>query len=516
MYDVVILGSGFSGSMLGTILARHGHKVLLVDAGKHPRFAIGESTILQTSQVISLLARTYNVPELEQIGLNSPEGLRDVTGTTSGIKRLFGFVYHNHGEAHDPTEALLFGNRWRDENHLYRPDIDQWLFELAKKYGCTALEETRVDSVDFDDNGVTVHAGGESYRARYVFDGTGYRSVLADSLGLRHEEPSQKMVSCAMFTHMKGVRRFEDVVESGMSKPWWEGTLHHLFDGGWIYVIPFNNWTGGTNDVVSVGLSWDPRKHDPKDFQSFLAEHLPSVAEQFADAEPVRPWVRTGRIQYSSRQSVGRRWALAAHASSFVDAMFSRGLITTVEVLRTLLPPLLAALEDDNFDPERFSAVQKAQERLLSYSDRLVWSTYRSWRDFDLWNAWFRVWIISTLLIETNLGSVLLLGPYSRHKSIQDPIFSEFEDAGFKDFFNACVAVMERVDRGELTDKEGAAALHAEIDAYDFTIPLPDHVKGQEWAVRNPQVHDMFFGDESQHAQWVAAIAAEQSVRPSA
>jgi FADH2 O2-dependent halogenase len=511
MHDVVILGSGFAGSMLGTILARHGHDVLLIDAGKHPRFAIGESTIPQTSQLISLVARKYKVPELEKIGLDSPEGPREVAGPSSGIKRLFGFAHHRLGEAHNPEDAQLFGNVWRDENHLYRPDVDLWMFELAKRYGCTALEETRAESVDFDDDGVTVRAGGVDHRARYVVDCTGHRSVLADQLGLRDEEPSQRMVSHAMFTHMKGVRRFEDVVPTTMSRPWWEGTLHHLFDGGWIYVIPFNNWPGGTNDTVSVGLLWDPRKHDPKDFQSFLAEQLPSVAEQFADAEPVRPWIRTGRIQYSSSQVIGRRWALSAHASSFVDALYSRGLVSSVEINRALLPPLLAALEDDNFDPARFAPVQELATRLLSFSDRMVWASYVSWRDFDLWNAWYRVWVVGTMLIETNMGSVLLMGPYSRHKPTEDPLSTEFEDAGFKDFFNRCYAIIEQVDAGELSSKDGAAALWTEIHAYEVDLTLPDHMKGQEWAVKTPAIRDMFFGDPAQHAAWVAGMEAAQA-----
>jgi len=517
MHDVVILGSGFSGSMLGAILARHGRDVLMIDAGKHPRFAIGESTIVHTSQTISLLAREFDVPELEKLGLDSPEGTREVVGSRCGIKRIFGFLYHQEGQPHDPEEALLFGNAWRDENHLYRPDVDQWLFDLAKQYGCTALEETRADSVEIDNDGVTVHAGGKVHRARYIVDCTGFRSVLATQFGLRDEEPRQILQSCSMFTHMKGVRRFEDLIESGMSHPWWEGTLHHLFDGGWLYVIPFNNWPGGTNDVVSVGLTWDPRRHTPKDFQSFLAEKLPSVAEQFAEAEPVRPWIRTGRIQYSSSQTVGRRWSLSAHAASFVDPMFSRGLINAVEVIRTLVPPLLRALDDNDFDPARFAAVETIQERVRSYADRLVWATYVSWRDFDLWNAWYRVWAIGTLLVETNLGSVMLMGRFSRHKPPADPIYTEWEDPGFKQYFNRCFAIMEKVDSGVLSEQHATEALWAEHNRYDFTIPLPDHMKGQEWAVRSPEARNLFFGDPLRHDAWVReqeAMAGSSSAPP--
>ncbi|MEY4567785.1 MAG: hypothetical protein RLY14_2755, partial [Planctomycetota bacterium] len=44
MFDVTILGSSFSGSLLAWILASQGMRVLLLDRNKHPRFAIGESS----------------------------------------------------------------------------------------------------------------------------------------------------------------------------------------------------------------------------------------------------------------------------------------------------------------------------------------------------------------------------------------------------------------------------------------------------------------------------------------
>ena len=58
-YDVLILGSGLAGSLTAAILARHGAKVLLIDAAQHPRFAVGEST---TPQTIGRLVSTLAIP----------------------------------------------------------------------------------------------------------------------------------------------------------------------------------------------------------------------------------------------------------------------------------------------------------------------------------------------------------------------------------------------------------------------------------------------------------------------
>ena len=87
-YDVIILGSGFGGSILAAILCKHALKVLVIDGKSHPRFAIGESTIPQTSQLLTLLANKYKVPELNVLGLGSPQAIRKNIVNTCGIKRI--------------------------------------------------------------------------------------------------------------------------------------------------------------------------------------------------------------------------------------------------------------------------------------------------------------------------------------------------------------------------------------------------------------------------------------------
>ena len=125
-----------------------------------------------------------------------------------------------------------------------------------------------------------------------------------------------------------------------------------VFERGWFWVIPFNNHPLSTNPIISVGLTIDPRRY-PKppnmspeqEFNEFVNLY-PSVAEQFKDGKAVRPWVSTERLQYSSKQTIGHRYCLMSHASGFVDPLFSRGMFNTVEVIQTLVDPLLEALGD--------------------------------------------------------------------------------------------------------------------------------------------------------------------------
>jgi tetracycline 7-halogenase / FADH2 O2-dependent halogenase len=57
--EVAILGTEIAGIVLATILARHGLKVLMIDSGSHPRFAVGEATTPQMTSLLKLLAVRY-------------------------------------------------------------------------------------------------------------------------------------------------------------------------------------------------------------------------------------------------------------------------------------------------------------------------------------------------------------------------------------------------------------------------------------------------------------------------
>ena len=102
-YDVAIIGSGIAGSTLGAILARHGLKVIIFEAKSHPRFAIGESMILETSEMLRSMAEIYSVPELAYF---SSENYFSHIGTSHGVKRHFSYLYHSENQYQNPAHSL--------------------------------------------------------------------------------------------------------------------------------------------------------------------------------------------------------------------------------------------------------------------------------------------------------------------------------------------------------------------------------------------------------------------------
>ncbi|MEU5322130.1 FAD-dependent monooxygenase [Streptomyces sp. NPDC021056] len=413
-YDVAILGAGMAGGMLGAVLARNGVKVLLIDAGTHPRFAVGESTIPYTSAMTRIVGERYEVPEI--VHMASFRGIQDHVSPMSGRKQNFGFVYHREGQDQNPDEInqLVVPEWQRTESHLFRQDTDAYLFHLAVRYGATPLLGTRITDIETGPDGAVLRSDrGVEYRAEYLVDGSGFRSPVADAFGLREEPTRARHHSRTLFTHMVGVTPYDDAPSAAghqQPSPWHHGTLHHVFDGGWLWVIPFDNHDGAINPLCSVGLTFDERKF-PKsqdlspqqEFDAFLAR-FPQIAEQFTDARAVRPWVATGRLQYSSSSTVGERYCLTAHAAGFIDALYSRGLTNTLEVVNSLAWRLIEASRDGDWSTERFEYIDRLQQGLYDVHDDLVYSSFVGFQHYDLWNAVTRVWestsIMPTMTVE--------------------------------------------------------------------------------------------------------------------
>ncbi|MEZ0095322.1 NAD(P)/FAD-dependent oxidoreductase [Streptacidiphilus sp. EB129] len=486
-YDVAILGAGIAGSILAAILARNGVSTVLVDAGTHPRFAVGESTIPYTSVMLRILAARYRVPEIANLSHFST--MRGKVSSNTGQKKNFGFVYHREGRSQDPREINQFviPAALSTESHMFRQDTDTYMFNVAVRYGAVPRLASRVTDVEVDGAGVTLAvAGGPEIRARYVVDAGGHSSPLAAKFGLRDAIPQQRTHSRALFTHMVGVKPYDDCPAAASHdnpSPWHQGTLHHIFDGGWLWVIPFDNHKAATNQLCSVGLTLDPRVH-PKgelspeqEFARFL-ERFPDIAPQFAQAKAARPWVSTGRLQYSSSQVVGDRFCLTSHAAGFVDALYSRGLTNTTDIVNALAWRLIEAARDDDFSAERFAHVQTLQQGLVQAHDDVVSSSFTSFRDYGLWNMTFRMWALGTVL-----GTLNAQDAYVRFQRSGDPIiWRELESQphpgalfpasqGFNKITEAAWAACRDVESGLMSPDRATGALLDLLQDESFAPP---------------------------------------------
>jgi tetracycline 7-halogenase / FADH2 O2-dependent halogenase len=408
-YDCLVIGSGIAGSLTAIAMARAGIRTLVVESKTHPRFAIGESTVPATSLGLCALAETYDVPEFRQI--SHYLGLKEI-GCAAWPKQSFWFGYHREGTPLAERDEVLVATLdlpIGPDVHVLRADVDSFLVSLFPKYGVDYLEHTEVSDIETSSTHVRVlltsktHGRSEMH-AQYIIDCSGHASFLAERFGLRDPVPRLRTNTRTIFSHFEGVPMLEQLIDKKVEvfeRSRDSGTMHHLFDGGWIWVIRFD--TG----VVSVGLVLDqdvyPNNDIPAEQEFFqIISRFPTVHAHLGAAKPIRPFVKTGRVQFTSRTIVGDRFILAPHAAGFIDALFSTGINLTQAFITRIVPALRSALDDGDFSPARFAPLDATFQSELQTIDTIVHGMMKSFCHFDMFKQYWRTWLLGTLIQYTS------------------------------------------------------------------------------------------------------------------
>ncbi|HVK85302.1 MAG TPA: NAD(P)/FAD-dependent oxidoreductase [Kofleriaceae bacterium] len=413
-YDIAIIGSGIAGSTIGLVLAKQGLRVLVVEKGKHPRFVIGESTVPSTSYTFEYIGAKYDIPEFR--AFTHFTGLK-TAGLTGWPKQHFWFGFHEPGKAvtqdRELTLFTLMPPRGPDV-HTLRADLDHYLVKAFPKYGIDYLEETSI--VDFEalpDAAVLTmqpKVGEKStVRAQLVIDASGHQSFIAKKFGLRVSDPPFCTNTRSIFSHYTGVKFMDDFLEPNNEMGFIRdgGTVHHCFDGGWIWTIRFDD------DVTSVGITLDRERWpldesiSPEEEVRQIIERYPTVKQVLGEAKAIRPLIRTGRqhggsdrIQFSTKSIVGDRFVMTPHAAGFIDPLFSTGILLTGAFISRVTPLILAAKKDGNWSADRFRPIEQVFFKEISCIDKIVGGMFRAWKDDHIVFAhYWRLWIYTGQLM---------------------------------------------------------------------------------------------------------------------
>lgn len=490
-YDVVVAGSGMSASTTAIILGRHGLDVAMIEAGSHPRFAIGEAMLPQSSMWMWIVGKYHDVPEIQY--LSDANEIVDNVSPSCGIKHSIGFAYHETDRrvTADRAHQLIPPDLpFYSESHLLREEVDHFLVETAREYGVDYVDETEITGVDIGEDEVTVTTDRGVTRATFYVDGTGGNSVLADERGYREDAPRLETNSRAVFTHVEGLAPFDEVLETDarprQSNRLHDGTLHHVFDGGWMWVIPFDNFERSEANRASVGLMLD-RDAYPVDESVSAEEEVRRIVSDFPDIErhldsaaPVMPWVRTGRIQRSASRSSGHRHYLTNNTYGFVDPLYAIGLVNTFESVFVSTNLLLDAFEEGEFSADRFTPIDEMHRRQLETNDRLISNAYKSMGDFRLWNAWTQMWLGQVLFhdiyVQRHCFNYLESGrPAEFDSLLEEP--SPGDGAPFAtqkaEMCRTMADVLDAHEAGEASAEEAAELMFEEMREADW---LPKHV----------------------------------------
>ena len=280
MYDVIVIGAGPAGCTAAKILAEKGHKVLLVEKFKIPRYKSCSGVLIKKSME---LVKIY-------FGENVPESVMCTPTENRGMV----FTDDKGKEYRFQQEGL---NVWRSR-------FDGWLAEKAKESGTKVRDGVAAISCMEKDGFMEVSLRGEinyTESARYVLDCEGVARTL------------KKKITGEAFGYITTFQTFN------------EGSIDldpHYF---YAYLQPelseYDAWFNVKDDLLVLGVSVkevDKIRHYYKHFIAYMEEnHCLRIRRQTKEEKWLMPHIRPGcHVDYG----VGRV-LFAGEAAGFLNPM---------------------------------------------------------------------------------------------------------------------------------------------------------------------------------------------------
>ncbi|MDQ1410730.1 MAG: tetracycline 7-halogenase / O2-dependent halogenase [Acidobacteriaceae bacterium] len=461
-YDIAVVGSGFGGSLLAMIAHQLGRSVILLEKNKHPRFAIGESSTPLSNILLESLATHY---DLQRIAPLSKWGSWQQTypQVGCGLKRGFTFYHHVLGApyAGDPTRQrqLLVAASPHDriaDTHWYRAEVDHLFVQEAQNIGVQYLDEVTLQSVAESENEVQLqgHRNNEDFlvRAKFVVDATGPRGFLHHALALQQSPLPGFPATQALFSHFTGVGRFADQIAGDDSEhppyPVDDAAVHHIFDGGWIWVLQFNNGITSAGVAATDKLAGRLRISVSEGLAAWqrLLDLIPALKNQFANSQVAQPFSYLPRVSFRSNAIAGKRWALLPSAAGFVDPLLSTGFpLTLLGVAR-----LAEIIERDWAKPEfpaRLKSYASQTDNELLAAANLIAALYGAMDKFPTFASLSMLYFAAASFSESarRLGKAHLAPSFLLH---DDPHFGPAVRRCLQRAQNACT----QLEMDELTN----------------------------------------------------------------
>jgi flavin-dependent dehydrogenase len=366
-FDLIVVGGGPAGSTAAAIAARAGLRVLLLEAGSHPRVHVGESLLPGI------------IPILEQMGV-----LGDVEA--AGFTRKTGSTHWGWGRTPEWdlwfTDSEAYDHAWLVD----RSRFDELLFRGAARAGAEAHENAAVKGFLREGDrvvGVTYRRRGSEAlveaRAPFTLDASGAAALTARELelrtmltGLQHE---------AAWAHFEGAGRLPPPREGQ--------ALFVATEGQWMWHFPLSE---ARTSVGLIRLADDEGATEATRVAAFdravagcarLRDVLGPGARRVGPVHTQRDW------SYRMSRVCGPGWLLAGDASGFIDPVLSTGVLLAMHAAFHAARLVRDVLRGEAAEADALARYQAQHAALFEDLLRMVRFFYRQnlHRDDYFWES---------------------------------------------------------------------------------------------------------------------------------
>jgi flavin-dependent dehydrogenase len=356
-YDTIIIGGGPAGSTASAILAEYGHRVLVLEREKFPRFHIGESLIPFTYEP---LKRIGMIPKMK---------------ASNFVKKYSVAFVRPEGKTSTP---FYFYTRYDKETiaqtwQVLRSEFDQMLMENAREKGAEVREEVNViDLIREGGKVVGVRARDKAgvvseFRAPITLDCTGKEAWTANRHGWRIRDPYLNKV--AVWTYYKGSQR-EPGLDEGQTM------VAYLPEKGWFWHIPQHN------DMVSVGIVAEGKYltrdgvKDPKAIFNREVEENKWIKDHLSVGESTGQYYVLSEYSHHSRHCASPGLLLVGDAFAFLDPVFSSGVMLALKSGMMAGERVHEGLVAGDLAPEHFAPYGASLRQGVENMRKLVYAFY--------------------------------------------------------------------------------------------------------------------------------------------
>jgi tetracycline 7-halogenase / FADH2 O2-dependent halogenase len=397
--DLVIVGSGFGGSVMAMVARRLGLSVVLLEQGRHPRMTIGESTTPLSNLLLERICTTYDLPRLAPLS-KWGSWQRAYPQIACGLKRGFSFFCRG--------ERLLVAASPRDDiadTHWYREEVDHFLVNEAQSLGVEYYDCVRIEDLVFTDDCANVvgRAGDRQFRlnVRMLIDATGPRGFLHRNLQLPESAMPGMPPTESLYSHFTGVGR-SDCSGETVPYPVDDAAVHHVFDGGWVWVLRFNNGVTSAGVAATQAAAAELKLSEGEPAWRRLLSRLPVLRSQFEHAIPCQPFRHMPSVSFRSGTIAGKQWALLPSAAAFVDPLLSTGFTLTLQGVERLAQILQRDFDSADLSVRLQGYAEQTDCELMSAS-RLIGALYATMDNFLAFTAVSLLYFSAVSFSETAL-----------------------------------------------------------------------------------------------------------------